>query len=359
MNTRWVTCLIGCALAIAGSPALAEADSGLVVVSGSAPAPDRKLVNDAVMATLRGAGWVFGDKPLTAKQLAATGDCVHRSDAAACVGRNLHVERLAFVVVAPEPMEKGGMQTGMTGRMYVASTNTFVISQRFCEHCTDDVLTTLGGSLAQDLLDKVGLATGRTVLSIKSMPPGARFYIDGKVMGATDASIEVVPGTRKIAIEHDGFARVTRTVEAEEGKTVEVAVTLEPATAADPHPTPPTSHPPPVVTDPPPHVEVPPPPPPATHRSRVLPAVMMGVGITAVVGGVVAILFDGSSGTDPNQQQSPTYRDTVAPGVGIAAGGVVVGGIGAYLWSKYSSSSTAVLVAPTAGGSVVGISGTF
>ncbi len=183
------------------------------------------------------------------------------------------------------------------------------------------------------------------MLSIKSTPQGAIYTVDGALKSATDALITIVPGHHVITIEREGYQTETRSVEAVEGKTSEVMVTLRRLDTVDGH-----------VLTPEAKQDVAP-------RSRALPIALVAVGGAAIAGGAVAIaLNEGEIAKPAGQDQPRTHLNTVSVGITSIAVGAAVAGLGGYLWWKYSRDDAARR-APVAslvpGGAVVGFGGAF
>ncbi len=327
----------------------ALADSGAVIVtaSGKVAERDRSLALDATQNRLRQAGWEFTSKPLTAKEVQAVTGCLHNVEAWPCVSKIVEghgIHRVAAVTLRRNQTGSGTPELVITGRLVLPDVELVVIGTRFCQQCTDDTLGELTTELAGALLQQAALDRGRTVLSIKSTPQGAIYTVDGVLKSATDALITVVPGTHVVTIEHDGYQTETRTIEAVEGKTAEVMVTLrrfEPLGTVDATARDGTT---------------------ITRRSRALPITMVAVGSLAVAGGAIALPFNQSDNPTPPNQRQPRWRyDTVTPGVTAIIVGAALAGAGGYLWwrSSRDDARPAPAVAPVAGGAVVSLSGAF
>ena len=334
-------------LALLGRTALADPGALIVSTSGKVAERDRSLAMDAAENRLRAAGWEFSSQRLTSREIETVTSCLHNVEAWPCVSKVVAargIRRLAAVALKRDQTASGTPELVITGRLVLADVELVVLGRRFCEQCTDDTLSELTIELTTELLQQAALDSGRTVLAIKSTPQGAIYTVDGTLKSATDAIITVVPGTHVVTIEHDGYQTETRTIDAAEGKTAEVMVTLR---RLDPPSNVATS----IDKD---HDRA--------RRSRALPITLVAVGAAAIAGGLIAIPFNQRDDRKPaNERQPRSYYDTVTPGVASIAGGVALAGIGGYLWWKYSrddARGTATLV-PVVGGAVIGLQGAF
>lgn len=326
----------------------ASAERGGVVVSGKASAGKQLVARNAAVELLRARGWSIADNSLAPHDTSTVTGCFASGDAVACVSRlaaSRSLDRIA--VLSLEDQHKDGAVTVMISeRFIITGVPTVFVSQRFCDHCTDTTLDQLTRELTQELLDRSTLHGGRSVLSVKSTPQGARFSVDGSYVGATDASIDSVPGKHVVRIELDGYALAERQVETSQGETAEVAVTLHRLSENTGGQRPAVVTPPVVV--------------PSTSKQSIgaLPPVMVASGALAIIGGSIALALDGSDTVrPPNQDQPRGYYDTTIPGVVAIAGGAAAVGLGALLW--WRRAHAVPLVAPTNGGGTIGLVGTF
>jgi PEGA domain len=331
----------------------ALADTGAVIVSANSRIAerDRTLALNAAAERLRAAGWELTNKPLTAKEIEAVTTCLHNVEAWPCVSKivaSRGVRRVAAVALRRDQTIHGMPELVITGRLVLADVELVVLVKRFCQQCTDDTLTALTTELTAELLQQGALESGRTVLSIKSTPQGSIYTVDGDLTSATDAIITVVPGRHVVTIERDGYQTETRTIEAVEGKTAEVMVTLRRLEPIE------------KLRDPD-SVEKH----GAAHRSRLLPITLVVGGSVAVAGGLVALGFNERQITKPRDVDQPRWHyNTVPIGVTSIIGGAALGGFGAYLWWRYSrddarTASSTPVVTPVAGGAVIGLHRAF
>jgi len=344
---RLIVASLALFLGLLGHTALA--DTGAIIVSANSRVAerDRSLAMHAAADRLRAAGWNIADKPLTPKEIEAVNTCLHDVEAWPCVSKIVSrhgIHRIAALALRYDHTVSGTPELVINGRLVLADVTLAVVSTRFCEQCTDDTLSALTTELTTDLIQRAQLEAGRTVLSIKSTPQGAIYTVDGVLRSATDALITIVPGRHVVTVERDGYQTETRTVEAVEGRTAEVMVTLrhmEPLgrPSIEKH-------------------EV-------TRRSLKLPITLVALGSAAIAGGAIALTLNQGDDAQPADQDQPRWRYNTTPaGVTSIATGAVLAGIGGYLWWKYSRDDAGVgastpTVSPITGGVVLGMHGRF
>jgi hypothetical protein len=331
-----------------------RAEPGAVLVSGTASARQQGITSSAVAEAVRAAGWILGDKPYSAADAAAAGACLRKPAPWSCLSailRDKRIQRVAVVSVDPKPGKAGTTDTVISERLVISNVDSLFVAQRFCDQCTDDRLSALAAELTKELIDRVAVGSGRTVLAIKSTPRGARAYVDANLVGVTDASISVVPGAHTITVELEEYRTETRHVRVQENTTEEVSVTLQPSQAGgsqgraiDPAGASGPEHP----------IE-----PARPRRSRLVPGAITGVGLAALASGIVLFALDEDPVTSPGEEASRRYRDTATRGVVLGVSGLAVAGVGGLLWWKYGKASSAPVVAPVHGGAVIGLARSF
>jgi PEGA domain len=333
-----------------------QVGAGAIVISGKIGDREQSVAAAAAETSVRAAGWSLSPKPFSAKERDAVVSCLHDIVAWPCVSKlvgSRGVQRVAVLLMSRRVTDVGTPELVLNGRLVLSDAEMIAVGQRYCERCTDDTLRTLTIELFNELIQGAELDSGRTVLSVKSTPRGALYSLDGTLMGPTNALINILPGNHVITVDREGYESVTRTIQAVQGTTSEVDVTLKPASAASPPSLPGTAR-----TAPP----------AATAssttggRSLVLPKTLVVVGSVAVLGGALAVVLSPRDVDKPRGQDQPSdHYETVIPGVTSIVAGAVTAGVGGYLWWKYTRDvKTAPVVAPVAGGGLtVGVRGTF
>lgn len=70
-------------------------------------------------------------------------------------------------------------------------------------------------------------ATPTTRLFVRTVPHGATVTVDGEAIGKSDGLFQVLPGSRKIAVELDGYAPETRDIDVSKGRITRVRIALQ------------------------------------------------------------------------------------------------------------------------------------
>lgn len=315
MTRHWRHASVGCAvLAIVVAGRVASAAPGFIMVDGEAAADRRATVLGALGEATASAGWSGASVKLTQAESAELLQCANTATPWSCIPAafgKADVHRMLVVTVDQKPGEGGEPIIVLSGKLITTAPDAFTVRQRFCEHCSDERLTTEASQLATQMLRDVAVRQGRTAIVIRSEPPGAQISLDGERIGVTNSTYKTYPGQHVLTIEKAGYATETRQVDVEEGASREVDVTLHAATAPGAG----TAE---------------------ARPSRLVPAIVVGAGVTALVAGIVIqATADGPPLGEP--QPSRIYS---APGIGLAVAGGVVAGVGVYLWTRATRGST-------------------
>ncbi|HVS81479.1 MAG TPA: PEGA domain-containing protein [Pyrinomonadaceae bacterium] len=70
-------------------------------------------------------------------------------------------------------------------------------------------------------------ATATSTVAIKSTPDGAEITIDGKLVGTTPSTVQLIPGEHTIAIDKSGFRQWQRTITVTAGGAINLEATLD------------------------------------------------------------------------------------------------------------------------------------
>lgn len=309
----------------------AHAESGLLVVGGGAAEHQRAAVGTAIEAAIRQAGWSLPAKPLTKKDSDGLLSCTDSKSPWTCIpasyGGARDVHDVLVVSVDMQQSDTGAPMVVITGKMIVTDPPSFAVLRRFCEHCADDRLIAAGQDLTQQLIRQLATRSGRTVVSIKSVPTPASIIFDDARAGATDATFNTFPGAHVVIVSKPGFITETRELVAEEGKTAEITINLRPSVVS---------------------TQIP------RQRDWLVPGILLGAGIPATIFGAVS-LYRGQVKSDGGKFE---YRRATALGVTGSILGLGAVGTAVYLiWRDPGRSAPSAGL--TSGGAVVGWAGSF
>jgi hypothetical protein len=198
--------------------------------------------------------------------------------------------------------------------------------RRACDACTVDLMRSTVEQMLGTVIRTSTQERGRVL--VQSRPPGMIVLLDNQNIGVTPIEREVAAGEHEIVLMHRGRTVGQRTLKVHADVTAEILipVTIPEDTA-----------------------------PAGDEGSRVLPALLLGLGVAAIATGVV--LYTTSEVDDGTR---PTYRDSKPAGIGVAAGGLVIAGIGGWLWVRAGRSVDSAPVATmTSTGGYLGWSRAF
>jgi hypothetical protein len=202
--------------------------------------------------------------------------------------------------------------------------------RRACEECSPDLMKSSVGEMLGIILGASKLERGRLALS--SNPSGMTVLLDNENIGVTPLEREVPAGQHTIVLMHRGQRVGERTLKVHADVTAEITIP---------------------VTIPPDDATTTP-----EGKSPLLGGLVMGLGVATLGAGVA--LYVTSEKDDGSKLY---YRDTKALGIGVAAGGAVLTGLGIWLWLRARSSDEEPTSGPTVSFSgnsrVIGWSGAF
>lgn len=330
------------AIWLAAGPAAAS-DIGFIV-SGTAPAHARKVASSAIASrTADLVGNELVPSTFSTREAATLTRCLSDGQPWACMYPTLRgkgVEQLAMLSIDSQVGADGSPIIVITEQIMAADLFAPIGDKRYCDHCTDDVLGKLVGELTRDLLREIATRTGRTVVAIKTVPRGARIKFDDKLMGATEQSLNTYPGPHSLSLELDGYQVAERSVEATDGKTVEVNVALVRNSG-------------PGGTHDDPAVSAVTPPDGIAGWPRFVPWLCIGTGGAAIITGGILIAVDSKPSADPTSQHSRYYYSTKGPGIVTGIAGALGVGAGLYILHRQHDARSTVMAMPLPGGAAV------
>ncbi len=340
-------------VALVATAGTARAEGTAFLLNGNAPQHERELAARVAVTAVRTHLGSLLQPSFSAKESSALTFCLRDVLPWTCMSKVVQgrdIRRLVIATIDRQPAKDGSPLIAVGIEIVDATLDSVIGDTRYCDHCTDDVLTATTKDLVRDQFRDLATRLGRTVVKVKSVPRGARITLDGKPYATTDLAINTYPGPHTITLELDGYQTEQRAIVAVEDKTVDVSAELRSTTAKTPQigsgtqPSNSSGQP---SQDPP------------AGRSRALPKTLVIAGGVLLAAGVVAYAIHDERSTDPDVEQPPKYRDSAGLGVGLAISGVVVGGVGGYLWWRYSRTTSAPVVTPVAGGAVLGLATRF
>ncbi len=283
-------------LAIACATAPARAGTVGVVVSGDVDLQPE--LSKALEAWLRGHGHTLG-KPLVTEAVNTLLNCMLIDDqgcARGVVEARAKTDAVLYGQIARSRTEK--TSTILTV-YWIQKGKDPVGMRRTCESCTKDLMASMLDEVLGMVVSASAIERGR--LAVHSRPEGMTVLLDNENIGSTPLEREVPAGPHSIVLMRNGKKVGERSLKIHPEVTAEITipVTILDEPAAPPQP------------------------------SRVLPGLAFGLGSAALVAG--GTLFFTSETDDGTQLY---YRDTRLLGAGVAAGGLVLTGIGAWLWLK-------------------------
>lgn len=313
-----------------------RADGMAILIGGTAPQHERELARSAMAASIQAQGGRVVNAPFTSADAALVKKCLANATPWVCMKvavASKGIDQLVLGSVDTGTSPTGALARRLSGYLVVSSLDYAIAEERHCDPCTDDALASLAGELAQAQLRRLAVVRGRTHISIRTTPPGAYITFDGETQGASDAVIPTYPGPHTIRLELDGHHVETRTVEAVEGKTVEINVPMRPKDAGGA----------PIR-------------PPLPRLSRWGPIAVGSAGVAALITGGLLIVLHDPHGPDLGPREEYYYA-TRTPGIVTAIGGAAAVAASIYLWRRQSRST--VTATPIARGAAVGWITTF
>jgi hypothetical protein len=304
-----VTVAVAVLLALA-APARAGRNIGVVVTGESWM---QAQLAAQIEAWLGQHGHTLIPSPMTPEAVNALNDCFVMGDHACARGVVEKAARATSVLYARVDARNNGSDApDLTLTAYWFDRGHDAIGEKTtCQRCTDESLRNTADEILRKLIGGGDLGH----VNLKSAPPGARITIDGNAIGVTPLDWDLPPGKHTIQMDLAGRKRTVRNHVVVSNKSDLIVMTLPAGDERDERP------------------------------SRIIPFTLLIGGGAAVVAGAGLIAF--SPGPDPKQR---FYTRTWPAGIAVAAGGVAIGALGAYLlWFRSpQAASTSVASAPVA-----------
>lgn len=340
MKTFGVVWLLAVGM-FAARPAEAESIRGAFALKGDLNAADVAAVTRATTERMQVAGWAVGS-PLDKKDTQQLLDCLDA--VGACFPKPLQVRGYRGAITYEAKTERsanGERIVVLAGKIVLSERPEFLVVVRRCDACNDDTLVKAAAALADELLQQLAVQVGRTLVSVRSNPPGANVHFDSTLAGATPTMTKTFPGTHVVRIEKDGYRTAERTVVATDGTTQELIVELDPeggkAIPGSVGPVAPKSD-------------------PRDERGKPWGPIAMVAGGAVLVAGGGYLLYLGQ-----RSEGEHLYRYPRATTIGAITGVVGLGlaGFGGWLWWRDSKKTHGPTVDATGTSAVVGWGGTF
>lgn len=338
-----------------------EAGTSALLARGGASAGERATASGAVREVLSRSGWQISKRTFSDREADSVTACLRNDKPWSCIVAVLgdrSLEQLAIVSIDPKRAPDGTAMLVVTARVVVGAQNLAYGDEQFCERCDAEKLRSTTVAVASKVLNRVLLSSSKSSLEVSSTPAGARVTVDGSVLGVTNAAFSVLPGAHVVTLALRGHREVSRRVDVADGEAAKISVILEPEPEAAAH----------VVasSEAAPRLELDASDSRDTHEARIFPSwvapAAMGVGVTALIGGIVLM------NADADQPVGEPQNKTNVSGRGLALiiGGSVATVAGVYLWrwpptrkNKPRASSASASVIPLPDGIAASIAGSF
>jgi hypothetical protein len=233
----------------------------------------------------------------------------------------------SFVAIRIDVVSKKDKDIRLTVDWFTKGRNP-VSARRTCEDCTESVLRTTVDAILLDLAKSNPGFMGR--IKVISDPAGITVLLDNETIGVTPIERDVAAGKHVARLVLDGRMGAEKSVKIEPGAQIEVKLESPPAGG---------------IVEPTPVRPV--------HHSRVVPGLMIGVGVAAALAGGAMIYFGGPTG------EMDEYTDYRTPGYFVAGGGGVLALTGVIIILATPNRDGPTVGAAPGGGATIGWIGRF
>lgn len=302
----------------------AHAASVSVVTTGDANL--QGALAPAVESWLRGHGHTI-DTPLTTEAVSTLLNCMVMDDQG-CARGVVEAQAKGDAVLFVQAMKSRSNNATVLIVYWFIKGKEPIGMRRACEECTADLLRSTLEEILGMVLGASAAQHGR--LSVASDPSGLTVLLDNESIGVTPLEREVAAGSHTVVLMHRGQRVGEKTVKIHPDVTAEIKI--------------------PVVMPPDDA-------PRGTGRSPLVGGLVMGLGGAALAAGIVLYVT-----SEEDTGEKLYYRDTKTLGLGVAAGGAVIAGLGVFLWLRArggDETASAPVVSLTSQGGMVGWSGAF
>jgi hypothetical protein len=312
-------------LAILLAASRVHASSVTVVTTGDANL--QGALAPSVESWLRGHGHTIGS-PLSTESVSTLLNCMVMDDQG-CARGVVEAQAAGDALLFVQAMKSRSNNATVLIVYWFIKGKEPIGMRRACEECTHDLMLS---TLEQILGMVIGAsAEQRGRLAVSSDPAGLTVVFDNENIGVTPLEREVSAGQHTVVLMHRGQRVGEKVVKIHPDVTAEIKI--------------------PVVM----------PAPDASSgnggSSPLLGGLVMGLGGAALAAGIALYVT-----SEEDTGEKLYYRDTKTLGLGVAAGGAVMTGLGFWLWMRARGSgetASAPVVSLTSQGGVIGWTGAF
>jgi hypothetical protein len=305
--------------------AVPRAHAGSVTVVTTGDANLQGSLAPAIESWLRGHGHTIGT-PLTSESISTLLNCMVMDDQG-CARGVVEAQAKSDALLFVQAMKSRSNNATVLNVYWFIKGKEPIGMRRACEECTDDLMRSTLEEIMGMVIGASEAKHGR--LSVASDPSGLTVLIDNERIGVTPLEREVAAGTHTVVLMHRGQRVGERTLKIQADVMAEIKIPVVlPAEGAQ-----------------------------GGGRSPLAGGLVMGLGGAALAAGIVLYVT-----SEEDTGEKLYYRDTKKLGIGVAAGGAVIAGLGVWLWLRARGSdetASAPVVSLTSQGGMVGWSRAF